>query len=68
MKNTIKPMTFVRAVDWAKYAVAGAICGLGVINAGAAFMGSVTTDGAEKAGMIAGAIIVASLVKALHIV
>lgn len=63
-----KSLAIIRFIDLAKTAVVGAICGLGAVNAIFAFMGSVATDGAEKAAMAAGAVIVATAVKVFHIV
>lgn len=57
----------VKWIDYAKFAVAGAMGGLAVINAAYQFYGRSPTDTIEQAAMAAGAVLLAGLVKALHV-
>jgi hypothetical protein len=57
----------VRYLNYAKFAAAGALFGLAVVNTIYQFMGSSVTDSAENIAMGCGAVLVAGCVKALHV-
>jgi hypothetical protein len=58
----------IRVIDYAKYAVAGAIGGLAIINTVDRILGSAITESAESIAMAAGATLLAGLVKVFHVV
>jgi hypothetical protein len=58
----------IALIDYAKFALAGAIGGLAIVNTYDLLIGAAVTDSIESVAMASGAAILAGLVKILHVV
>lgn len=58
----------VRYIDYAKFAIAGAIGGLAFINTAYQIIGISTTQSVESIAMACGAALLTAAVKVLHVV
>ena len=58
----------IALIDYAKFALAGAIGGLAIVNTYDLLSGAAVTDSIESVAMASGAAILAGLVKILHVV
>jgi hypothetical protein len=59
---------WIKVIDYAKYAAAGAIGGLAIINTYNQIIGASVTQSAESIAMAAGAAALAGVVKVMHVV